>query len=92
MGIAEGACERFGLLGISIAHRLGVVPVCEASIVVGVSSGHRAAGWRAGEEVLELVKEKVEIWKREVFADDDNDAGVWRANRDRDANGRLKEV
>ena len=90
MGIARDACDRFGLLGISIAHRLGVVPVCEASIVVGVSSGHRTAGWRAGEEVLELVKDKVEIWKREVFVDDETGEGVWRANRDRDGDGLLR--
>lgn len=101
--IAEDAVSKFGLLGISISHRLGVVPVCEASIVVGISSGHRGPGWRAGEEVLEVVKEKVEIWKKEVFEGRDGDGngdwngesegegekGVWRANRDRDAHGRL---
>lgn len=90
MRIAEKTSARFGLLGISIAHRLGVVPVCEASIVVGVSSGHRGDGWKAAEEVLEQVKEKVEIWKREIFVDEDGNGeeGVWRANRDTDAHGR----
>lgn len=84
--------EKFGLEGISISHRLGVVPVCEASIVVGVSCGHRGPAWRAGEEVLEIVKEKLEVWKREVFEDEtdgEQEGGVWRANRDRDAHGRL---
>ena len=37
------------------------------------------AAWRAGEEALELCKEKVEVWKREEFHGEE---GVWRANRD----------
>ena len=40
---------------------------------------HRQAAWRAGEECLELVKEKVEVWKLEEFHGEE---GVWRANRD----------
>lgn len=74
------------LLGVVIGHRLGDVPIGESSIVIAVSAGHRGAAWRAGEEVLELCKEKAEIWKKEVFVDGQ---GEWRANRDRDAEGKL---
>ncbi|KAI5285829.1 hypothetical protein KEM54_000255 [Ascosphaera aggregata] len=80
--------------GISIAHRLGDVPVGEESIIVGVSSGHREAGWRAGEEVLEEVKRRVEIWKEEVFANQDGRGGesrVWKANKDTRADGSRVE-
>jgi molybdopterin synthase catalytic subunit len=42
--------------------------------------------WKAGEDVLEEVKEKVEIWKREEFVDGGME---WRENRERDAEGRL---
>ncbi|KAF3936488.1 hypothetical protein ABW19_dt0209423 [Dactylella cylindrospora] len=66
------------LHSISILHRLGVVPIGEDSIVIALSTSHRTEGWRIAEECLEMVKEKVEIWKREWFAD----GGVWRANRD----------
>ncbi|KAJ5668349.1 Molybdopterin synthase catalytic subunit [Penicillium maclennaniae] len=84
--IAEDAVKKHQLLGVSIAHRLGVVPIQEASIAIAVSSGHRAAAWRAGEEILEACKERVEIWKREEFVDGGME---WRANTDRDAEGRL---
>ncbi|KAI9927872.1 hypothetical protein ASPWEDRAFT_112883 [Aspergillus wentii DTO 134E9] len=84
--IAEEAVSKHGLTGVSIAHRLGVVPIREASIVIAVSAGHRGAAWRAGEEVLELCKEKAEIWKMEEFVDG---GAEWRANRDRDAEGRA---
>ncbi|KAF9892780.1 Molybdopterin synthase catalytic subunit [Aspergillus nanangensis] len=84
--IASDAVSKHGLLGIVIAHRLGIVPIKEASIVVAVSAGHRAAAWRAGEEVLELCKEKAEVWKMEEFVDG---GAEWRANRERDAEGRA---
>ncbi|OJJ75555.1 hypothetical protein ASPBRDRAFT_51296 [Aspergillus brasiliensis CBS 101740] len=84
--IAEDAVTKHELLGVVIGHRLGDVPIGESSIVIAVSAGHRGAAWRAGEEVLELCKEKAEIWKKEVFVDGE---GEWRANRDRDAEGRL---
>ncbi|KAJ5594383.1 Molybdopterin synthase catalytic subunit [Penicillium hispanicum] len=82
--IAENAVGAHQLKGVSIAHRLGVVPIGEASIAIAVSAGHRAAAWRAGEEVLEACKEKAEIWKREEFIDGGME---WRANVDRDAEG-----
>ncbi|KAJ5918337.1 Molybdopterin biosynthesis MoaE [Penicillium verhagenii] len=84
--IAEAAIETHQLIGVSIGHRMGVVPIGEASIAIAVSAGHRGAAWRAGEEVLEACKEKVEIWKREEFVDGGME---WRANADRDAEGKL---
>jgi len=53
--------------------------VGEESIVIAVSAPHRKAAWLAGEEALELTKEKAEIWKLERF---EGGEGVWRANRD----------
>ncbi|KAL4873565.1 hypothetical protein BDV12DRAFT_80784 [Aspergillus spectabilis] len=86
--IAKDAIAKFGLNGVYIAHRLGVVPVKDASIIVAISAGHRGEAWRGAEEILEIVKEKVEIWKREEFVDG---AMVWRENRERDSSGRIVE-
>lgn len=61
-------------------HRLGRVPIGEESILIAVSSPHRQAAWKAGEEALEECKAKVEVWKLEEFGGDEG--GVWRANRD----------
>lgn len=84
--IAEDAVRTHQLKGVSIAHRLGTVPIGEASIAIAVSAGHRAAAWRAGEEILEACKERAEIWKREEFVDGGME---WRANNDRDGEGRV---
>lgn len=53
---------------ISLIHRLGVVPPKESSISIVVSSPHRKEAFRACEWILEEVKKRVEIWKREVYA------------------------
>lgn len=87
--IARDAVAKHSLTGISIAHRLGTVPVGQASIAIAVSSAHRRAAWRAGEEVLERCKERAEIWKCEVFVGQEEGEGEWRANRDRDGDGNL---
>ncbi|KAG8359915.1 hypothetical protein FVEN_g2573 [Fusarium venenatum] len=79
MAIAKDVHDKHGLRGVAMIHRLGAVPIGEESILIAVSSPHRQAAWRAGEEALEECKNKVEVWKREEF---EGEGGVWRANRD----------
>jgi len=78
--ICKAALNKHSLISIAMIHRLGVVPIGEESILIAVSSPHRQAAWRAGEEALEECKAKVEVWKKEEFGGDEG--GVWRANRD----------
>lgn len=78
--ICKTVKEKHSLTGIAMIHRLGVVPIAEESILIAVSSPHRQAAWKAGEEALEECKEKVEVWKKEEFGGEEG--GVWRANRD----------
>lgn len=88
--IAEDVQKKHGLEKVAIVHRLGEVKIEEESIAVVVSSGHRASAWSAAEEILERVKARAEIWKREWFADTGEvEEGVWRANRDRDGHGNI---
>jgi molybdopterin synthase catalytic subunit len=79
--------EKHGLTSIAMIHRLGIVPIGEESILISVSSPHRQAAWRGGEEALEECKAKVEVWKKEEFGG--NEAGIWRANRDGAAGARI---
>ncbi|KAI1019781.1 hypothetical protein LB504_009608 [Fusarium proliferatum] len=79
MAIAKDVRDKHGLRGVAMIHRLGPVPIAEESIFIAVSSPHRQAAWRAGEEALEECKSKVEVWKREEF---EGEEGIWRANRD----------
>lgn len=61
--------SKTDLTRISLIHRLGTVPPTESSISIVVSSPHRREAFRACEWILEEVKKRAEIWKREVYAD-----------------------
>ncbi|CDK27632.1 unnamed protein product [Kuraishia capsulata CBS 1993] len=62
---------------VCICHRLGTVPVLEESIVIALSSTHRKEGWEAAMYILERIKESVEIWKSEEYADG---GATWKEN------------
>ncbi|HEX2225313.1 MAG TPA: molybdenum cofactor biosynthesis protein MoaE [Thermoanaerobaculia bacterium] len=62
-------------LRAAIVHRLGEVPVGEASVVIAVASPHRAAAYEASRTALERLKAEVPIWKQEHYADGET---VWR--------------
>lgn len=62
---------------IFIAHRLGVVPVAENSIVITVSSPHRRESFEVAEWLLEQIKREVPIWKRESYTTQDKS---WKSN------------
>ncbi len=63
------ACERFGLAHCAIVHRLGEVPVTEASVAVVVSAAHRSAAFDAARWIMDELKRSVPIWKKEFFAE-----------------------
>lgn len=56
-------------LQVAIVHRLGVVPVGEASVAIAAAAAHRAAAYEASRQALERLKAEVPIWKREHYAD-----------------------
>ena len=61
------ACERFQLAHCAIVHRLGLVPVTEASVAVVTSAPHRGAAFDATRWVMDELKRSVPIWKKEHF-------------------------
>ncbi|KAK4994886.1 hypothetical protein LTR66_005185 [Elasticomyces elasticus] len=88
--IARDVKGKHSLTAIAMVHRLGVCPVGEESILIAVSSPHRLAAWRAGEQALEECKERVEVWKLEEFGG--SEGAVWRANRDGQAGARVEDT
>ena len=65
--IGETAQQRWSITRIGIVHRIGVVPVGEASVVIAVSAGHRRAAFDACHFAIDRLKEVVPIWKKEHF-------------------------
>jgi len=65
--IGETARQRWPIEHIAIVHRIGVVPLGEASVVIAVSAGHRRAAFEACHFAIDRLKEVVPIWKKEHF-------------------------
>ena len=61
---------------LSIAHRVGLVPIGETSVAIAVSAPHRDAAYLASRFAIDRLKERVPIWKKEVYAD----GSTWKAN------------
>jgi molybdopterin synthase catalytic subunit len=74
--IAADAVAQWPGLRIAIVHRMGLVGLGEASVVIAVSTPHRDAAYSASRFAIDALKVRVPIWKKEVYAD----GSVWKAN------------
>ncbi len=63
--IAAAAVERHGLCAAAVEHRVGAVPLGEASVIVAASAPHRAEAFAGAREIIDRVKDLAPIWKRE---------------------------
>lgn len=54
---------------IAAVHRVGVIPIGEAALVVVVGSAHRSDAFTAAADLVDLIKEKLPVWKHQFFAD-----------------------
>ncbi len=65
--LARQAGERWQIVRIAIAHRIGLVNIGETSVAIAVSSAHRAEAFEACRFAIDRLKEIVPIWKKEYF-------------------------
>ena len=65
--IADELKVRHSVLEIAIHHRVGVVGIGETSVVIAVSSAHRAAALAACAEAIDTLKDRVPLWKKEIY-------------------------
>lgn len=70
--ILAEAHEHFEILDARCVHRVGDLAVGELAVWVGVSAGHRDAAFGACRYIIDEVKARVPIWKRERYADGDS--------------------
>ena len=66
--IADDLRARWPVRKVALLHRIGDLSVGEASVVVAVSSAHRAEAFDACREGIEQLKHDVPIWKKELLA------------------------
>ena len=67
--IAEGLQSRYELSAVAIHHRVGRVGIGETSVVIAVSAPHRQDALAACKDAIDELKERVPLWKKEVYSD-----------------------
>ena len=67
--IAEESVVRFGFEDVAVLHRTGRLEIGETSLLIAVSSGHRAESFEGGHWLVNEIKKRVPVWKKEVWAD-----------------------
>lgn len=65
--IGEEIVRRWTVVAVSMVHRVGVVPIGEASVAVAVSAAHREEAFLACRYGIDTLKLTVPIWKKEYF-------------------------
>lgn len=78
LGIKEGerivaeAIERFGVERAACVHRLGTLEIGDIAVWVGVSARHRHEAFLACRHIIDAVKHRVPIWKKEYYENGDS--------------------
>lgn len=70
--ILVAAAERHGITRIACVHRIGTLALGEVAVWVGASSRHRNEAFLACREVIDEVKHRIPIWKKEHYIDGDS--------------------
>ena len=63
------ACERWDTSDIVVEHRIGSLELGEASVAIAVAHPHRAEAYEASRYVIEELKQRLPVWKRERYLD-----------------------
>ena len=67
--VAREAAARLGTERIAVVHRVGELDVGEVSVAIAVSSPHRAEAFHAARYVIEEIKRRLPVWKKERYLD-----------------------
>lgn len=67
--IASEVTRRWPAVAVGVVHRVGLVPLGEAAVAIVTAAPHRSDAYEANRFVIEAIKERLPIWKRERFAD-----------------------
>jgi molybdopterin synthase catalytic subunit len=67
--IGAELCARWPVARVAISHRIGRLEIGEASVVIAVSAPHRADAIEACHWAIDVLKERVPIWKKEFTPD-----------------------
>ncbi|HET6151325.1 MAG TPA: molybdenum cofactor biosynthesis protein MoaE [Marmoricola sp.] len=67
--VAAEVAAEFDAIAIAAVHRTGVLEVGDLAVVSAVSAAHRGEAFEASRALIDRLKQRVPIWKHQIFAD-----------------------
>ena len=67
--ISREAMKNFGLMRVSVVHRYGTLEPGDNIVGICVGAGHRGEAFRGCEYIIDQLKQRVPIWKKEIRRD-----------------------
>jgi molybdopterin synthase catalytic subunit len=67
--IASEAADRYGTMDLVVEHRIGSLDLGDASVAIAAAHPHRGPAYEASRFVIEELKKRLPIWKREHYVD-----------------------
>ncbi len=65
--LGEEVAEKWDITRVAMVHRIGTVPIGEASVIIAVSAPHRDDAFKACRYAIDELKKRVPIWKKEIY-------------------------
>ena len=76
--VAAGIATRDGVIAVAVSHRVGMLAIGDIALAAAVSAAHRGEAFAACSDLVDEVKHRLPVWKRQVF-DDGTDEWVGSA-------------
>lgn len=67
--VADEIAKSHDIVALAVAHRVGPIPVGESALVAVVAAAHRGEAFAACSALVDLTKDRLPVWKHQVFAD-----------------------
>ena len=75
--VAAEVAEEFDVIAVAAVHRVGTLGIGDLAVVSAVSAAHRGTAFEASRALIDRLKQRVPIWKHQVF---DDGTDEWVAN------------
>ncbi|HEX5770827.1 MAG TPA: molybdenum cofactor biosynthesis protein MoaE [Nocardioidaceae bacterium] len=67
--VTEEVAREYDVLAVAAVHRVGKLGIGDAAVVVATAAAHRGEAFEASRALIDRLKERVPIWKHQLFAD-----------------------
>ena len=67
--VAADIAGRDGVIAVAVSHRVGLLAIGDTALAAAVSAAHRRAAFEACSDLVDEVKRRLPVWKRQLFSD-----------------------